>query len=130
MEEHFAVDVGMGLRMQPLYVHTVLPAHYRDGITYVLVYPEVPAHYHIYIHFLQFWHCHPYVPIIHVCLNTVLDATVGFEKTFYQVNESAETVEICAVVHEPDIECPIQMDFDVTFETRNEAEGTGMYLHV
>ena len=56
-----------------------------------------------------------------------LDATVGFEKTFYQVNEST-WVEMCAVVYEPDIDCPIQMDFTVTFETGNEVEG--MYVYV
>ena len=62
-------------------------------------------------------------------LHDHLEATVGFEETFYQVNESTGTVEICAVVYEPNITCPIQMDFNVTFETGNETEGTGMYVH-
>ena len=62
-------------------------------------------------------------------LHDHLEATVGFEKTFYQVNESSGTVEICAVVYEPDIDCPIQIDFNVTFETGNETKGTGMYVH-
>ena len=63
-------------------------------------------------------------------LHDHLEATIGFEKTFYQVDESTGTVEICAVVYEPDIDCPIQMDFSVIFETGNETEGTGMYMHI
>ena len=60
-------------------------------------------------------------------IHLFIDATVGFENTFYQVNEAAGTVEICAVVYEPDIDCPIQIDFNVTFKT--EVETAGRYMH-
>ena len=67
-----------------------------------------------------------------ICLFLV--ATVGFEETIYQVNESTGTVEVCAVVYEPYIDCPIQIDFNVTFNTENETAGryvhACMYLHV
>ena len=51
-------------------------------------------------------------------------ARVGFEETFYRANEGGGTVEICAIVYEPNIECPIEMKFNVTFETRAETAGT------
>ena len=55
-------------------------------------------------------------------------AIVGFQRTIYSVNEGDGAVEICAVVVEPDIDCPIQFDFDVIFET---SDGTaGMYLYM
>ena len=33
------------------------------------------------------------------------------------------------MVYEPDIDCPIQIDINVTFETGNETKGMGMYVH-
>ena len=51
-------------------------------------------------------------------------ARVGFEETLYQVNETSGIVEICAVVFEPVIDCPIEFDFNVTFETRDDTAGT------
>jgi len=53
-------------------------------------------------------------------------AKVGFEKTVYQVDEDSETVEICAAVFQPNITCPIEFDFNVTFETRGDT--AGMYM--
>ena len=63
-------------------------------------------------------------------LHNYLVARVGFEETFYQVNETTGTVEICVVVYEPDIDCPIQMEFTVSFETGAETAGTCMYIHI
>jgi len=59
-------------------------------------------------------------------LKHFLVARVGFEETVYQVDEDSETVEICAAVFEPNITCPIQFDFNVTFETRDDT--AGMYM--
>lgn len=50
-------------------------------------------------------------------------ARVGFEETFYQADETSGTVEICVVVFEPVINCPIEFDFNVTFETRDGTAG-------
>jgi len=50
-------------------------------------------------------------------------ARVAFERTLYSVNKTAATVEICAVVLEPDIDCPISFDFSVTFQTADESAG-------
>ena len=51
-------------------------------------------------------------------------ARVGFEQTFYPVTDNIGTVEICAVVYEPAIDCPIEFDFNVTFETCDGSAGT------
>ena len=59
-----------------------------------------------------------------------LVARVGFEEMFYEVNETTGIVEICVVVYEPDIDCPIQMEFTVSIETRAETAGTCMYIPI
>ena len=52
-------------------------------------------------------------------------ATVGLEMTFYNVSEGVGVVELCAVVYEPDITCPIEFPFNVSLST---ADGTaGMF---
>ena len=51
-------------------------------------------------------------------------ARVGFNYKSYKVDEAIGTVEICAVVHEPDIDCPIEFEFSVTLETRDSTAGT------
>jgi len=53
-----------------------------------------------------------------------LGARVGFEQTFYQVNESVGTVELCAIVYEPTIDCPIEFAFNVSFNTSDGTAGT------
>ena len=53
-----------------------------------------------------------------------LVAIVGFESTLYRVNETSGVVEICAVVMEPNIDCPIDFAFNVTFETSDGSAGT------
>ena len=58
-----------------------------------------------------------------------LVARVGFEETFYRANEAGGTVEICVIVYQPNIECPIEMNFSVTFETRSETAGKYMNVH-
>ena len=37
--------------------------------------------------------------------------------TFYQVNEADNFVEICAMVFQPDIVCPIEFEFSVSLQT-------------
>ena len=51
-----------------------------------------------------------------------LVAFVGLERTFYQVNESAGSVEVCASVS-PFIECPVAAPFNITFTTLNDTAG-------
>ena len=47
-------------------------------------------------------------------------ATVGLEKTFYNITEDVDVVEVCVVVHSPsDINCPITFPFDVHFLSRD-----------
>ena len=46
---------------------------------------------------------------------------MGLERTFYSVSEGVGVVELCAVVYEPDITCPIEFPFNVSLST---ADGT------
>ena len=48
-------------------------------------------------------------------------AVVGLERTFYQVSENVGVVEVCAVVRNPTIMCPISFPFAMRFST---ADGT------
>ena len=57
-------------------------------------------------------------------LYCTLVARVGFEQTFYPVDENIGTVEICAVVYEPAIDCPIEFAFNVSFNTSDGTAGT------
>ena len=42
---------------------------------------------------------------------------IGLEKTFYNVSSGEnELVEFCAVVVDPNILCPIEFPFNVSFE--------------
>ena len=56
-------------------------------------------------------------------------ARVGLNQTFYSVGESAGVVQICAVVFEPSIDCPIEFDFDVRLETSDGSAGSYRNLH-
>ena len=58
-----------------------------------------------------------------------LVARVGFDSTLYRVNETSGIVEICAVVMEPNIDCPIDFTFNVTFRTRNGSAGIYIEIH-
>ena len=49
-------------------------------------------------------------------------ASVGLEQTFYQVNESAGSVEVCAAVY-PVSECPIAASFHILLATLDDTAG-------
>ena len=42
---------------------------------------------------------------------------VGLEQTFFREMENVGVIELCAVVFEPDPECPIKFTFDVQLYT-------------
>ena len=48
---------------------------------------------------------------------------VDLEQTIRIVSEDVGVVELCAVVYEPDIECPIKFPFDVSLSTRDDTAG-------
>ena len=50
-------------------------------------------------------------------------ARLGLERTFYNVSGGVGMVELCAVVYEPDIVCPIEFPFDVRLSTADGAAG-------
>ena len=55
----------------------------------------------------------------------ITEATVGLEKTFYQVSESEGVVEVCATVSRPNgnLTCPISFQFDVSLSTGDNSAG-------
>ena len=50
-------------------------------------------------------------------------AVVGLEQIFYSVSEDVGVVELCAVVNEPNIDCPIAFPFDVPLSTSDNSAG-------
>ena len=53
-------------------------------------------------------------------------AVVGWEKTFYLTREDNVIFFVCAVVFDPDLECPVSFSFNISFTT---ADGTaGIYM--
>ena len=48
---------------------------------------------------------------------------MGLERTFYSVTEGVGVVELCAVVYEPDITCPIEYPFNVRLSTDDRTAG-------
>ena len=52
------------------------------------------------------------------------DAVVGLERTFYMVMETAGMVEVCAVVYEPSIPCPISFPFNVLLSSIDDTART------
>ena len=50
-------------------------------------------------------------------------ARVGVDPTFGQVMETDGFVEICVVVFEPTITCPIEFDFNVSLSTCDGSAG-------
>ena len=42
---------------------------------------------------------------------------VGLEQTFFREMEDVGVIELCAIVFEPDLECPIKFTFDVQLYT-------------
>ena len=55
-------------------------------------------------------------------------ARVGLEKTSYTVDKNRRAVEICARVFEPDIGCPIDLAFELNFNTIDGSAGIYVYL--
>ena len=51
-------------------------------------------------------------------------AVVGLERTFYQVLEDAEELQLCVNIHSPDIECPIAFAFNMTISTSDNTAGS------
>ena len=45
----------------------------------------------------------------------MISAVVGLERTCYEVSEDVGAVNVCAVVYSPDVPCPIDFAFDVSF---------------
>ena len=50
-------------------------------------------------------------------------AIVSLERTFYQASEDVGTVEVCASVLSPVIDCPIEFPFDVRLTITNDSAG-------
>ena len=49
--------------------------------------------------------------------------TVGLEEFFYQVSEDVGVVEVCAVVNNANISCPINYSFEVEISTKDGSAG-------
>ena len=60
-----------------------------------------------------------------VGIDSILEAIVGLEKTFYQVTEDVGVVEVCAIVYSPNanLTCPISFPFDVSLSTGDDSAG-------
>ena len=58
-------------------------------------------------------------------LYTMIVAVVGLEKTFFNVSEDVGTVELCAIVYEPNVtfNCPIDFPFNVSLTTSDDTAG-------
>ena len=50
-------------------------------------------------------------------------ARIGLEQTFFREVEDIGVIELCAIVFEPDIECPIKFPFDVQLYTADGSAG-------
>ena len=50
-------------------------------------------------------------------------ARVGLEQTFFREIEDMGVIELCAVVFQPNIECPIKFPFDVQLYTADGSAG-------
>ena len=48
---------------------------------------------------------------------TLTVAVVGLDRTKYMVTETVGLIEVCAIVYDPLIECPIAFPFEVTLST-------------
>ena len=49
---------------------------------------------------------------------------MGLERTLYTVEETVGLVQVCAVVFEPDTDCPVSFPFDVRLITDDGSAGT------
>ena len=57
-------------------------------------------------------------------------ARVGLERTFYSVSEGVGVVELCAVVYEPNITCPIEFPFNISLSTADGTAGLSCPYHM
>ena len=57
-------------------------------------------------------------------------ARVGLERTLYNVSEGMGVVELCAVVYEPNIACPIEFPFNVNLTTADGTAGMTYLCHM
>ena len=48
---------------------------------------------------------------------------MGLEMTFYSLSEGVGVVELCAVVYEPNITCPIEFPFNISLSTADGIAG-------
>ena len=55
--------------------------------------------------------------------------SVGLEHTFYQVNESARSVEVCAAVY-PVSDCPIATSFHILLTTLDDTAGISFFIGI
>ena len=53
----------------------------------------------------------------------LIGARVGLEQVFYHVTENMGFVELCAVVYEPVIDCPIEFPIAVQLSTIDNTAG-------
>ena len=54
---------------------------------------------------------------------------MGLERTLYNVSEGVDVVELCAVVYEPNITCPIEFPFNVSLSTADGTAGISSALN-
>ena len=52
----------------------------------------------------------------------LIEAWLGLEETVYNVSEGTD-VEVCIIVYNPMIDCPIEFSFNVSFSTTNHSAG-------
>ena len=58
-----------------------------------------------------------------LCYFMYTDAVVGLEKIFYMVAESVGYVEVCVIIYQPDISCPISFPFNTRLSTIDDTAG-------
>ena len=64
---------------------------------------------------------------VYILFTLSSEAVVGLENTFYEVSEDAGSVEVCAIVYSPSIDCPIVFPFNISLSTINNT--AGIILH-
>ena len=50
-------------------------------------------------------------------------AIVGLERTHYNVSEENGTVEVCAIIRNPHIECPVEKTFMMSISSADGSAG-------
>ena len=59
-------------------------------------------------------------------VNIISVATVGLKRTLYRALENDGVVEVCAVVVSPNILCPIEFPFIISFSTTDSSAGANV----